>query len=769
MSVAIIAVVVLGFGFASLAVITLARWSDMARWRSSLVAYELHLPASLNVADVATWLSGIQAMTHPMRFSLLPLPPVCLEVVSTTRGISYFVLVASHDVSKLLAGLRGAMPGARITEAPAYMQARPRWQLAAELTMTSYDRPLATERAEQTSTALLASLQPIVGNDTEVRLQYILTSAGTTAPVSTPSVKNNNSGAWNWENTVPQDAEAVQAARAKRRDPQLMAVARVGISAPNAAQAHALFGRIWNNYHGLNNVGVRLRRRMLPSAVVADRLSQRAYPVTRWPLLISSKEGAGLLALPIGEHRLPGLSLGVARQLPPPMNMPSRGALVGMSNYPGMTNHPLALTTTDRLRHMHLMSPTGAGKSTLMARLALADIADGRSVVVLDPKNDLVDAILARIPEHRRDDVVVLNPAATNDKIVGFNPLDVAGEGDYARELVADHVLGIFHSIYREFWGPRTDDILRAALLTLTHTKAPDGTAFTLIEVPELLTNPNLRRYVSTQASLPSHLRQYWQQFDAMSEDARMNAIGSVLNKLRAFTMRTPVRLMLGQSQGVRLDYRFCRKGILLVPLSKGTLGGETANLLGSLLVAALWQTTLGRIRLPADRRPAMFAYLDEFQDVVRLGVGTDLADMLAQARGLGLGLVLAHQYLHQLPEAIQQAVLGTVRTSVAFQCEYADAAVLAKRFAPLTADDLQGLGAYEIAARLCVNGSTLAPVTGMTLPLDVSTGDPNELATSSRTRYGRTRADVEAGLRARIAVNSDSSSVGRHPRRGTT
>jgi pimeloyl-ACP methyl ester carboxylesterase len=606
---AALALLGLVFGMAVIALIVGTRWSNMTSWRSSLIAYELRFPVNLSVDDVAAWLSGTQAMTHPMRFSLLPLPPVCLEVISTVRGISYFVLVTKRDAPKLLAGLRAAMPGARMTEAPAYMQAQPRWQIAAELTMTSYDRPLAIERAEQTNTALLASLQPIVGDSTEVRLQYIFTSAGTTRPIPTPRAGRNNSVAWSWENTVPPDAEAVQAARAKRRDPLLMAVARVGVAAPNKAQAHALFGRVWNNYHGMNNVGVRLRRRMVPSAAVADRLSQRTYPVTRWPLLVSSKEGAGLLALPIGAGRLPGVSLGASRQLPPPVNMPARGAIIGMSNYPGMTAQPLALKTPDRLRHMHLMSPTGAGKSTLMARLALTDIEAGRSIIVIDPKNDLVDAILARIPEHRRDDVVVLNPAETGGHIVGFNPLNVAGHGENARELVADHVLGIFHSIYREFWGPRTDDILRAALLTLTHTTAPDGTAFTLIEVPELLTNPALRRYIGSQAALPNHLRSYWQQFDAMSEDARRNAIGSVLNKLRAFTMRTPVRLMLGQSQGVQLDYRFCRKGILLVPLSKGTLGGETANLLGSLLVAALWQTTLGRIRLPVDRRPAMFAY----------------------------------------------------------------------------------------------------------------------------------------------------------------
>jgi hypothetical protein len=360
---------------------------------------------------------------------------------------------------------------------------------------------------------------------------------------------------------------------------------------------------------------------------------------------------------------------------------------------------------------------------------------------------------------------VVLNPAETSGPVVGFNPLNVAGRGAHARELAADHVLNIFHSIYREYWGPRTDDILRAALLTLTHTRAPDGAAFTLIDVPELLTNPGLRRYVAAQGTLPPHLRTYWQRYDAQSGESQAQAISPVLNKLQAFTMRTPIRLLLGQSTGVALDRPFTRRGVLLVPLAKGTLGTETANLLGSLLVAALWHATLARIRLRAERRGMVFAYLDEFQDVLRFGAGNELADMLAQARGLGLGLVLAHQYLHQLPEAIQQAVLGTVRTQVAFQSEYADAQVLSRRFTPLTAEDLQGLDTYEIAARICVHGSTLAPVTGTTLPLDAPHGDAAELARRSRERFGVPRDEVEAAVQTRIQLSPDASPVGRRRR----
>lgn len=145
--------------------------------------------------------------------------------------------------------------------------------------------------------------------------------------------------------------------------------------------------------------------------------------------------------------------------------------------------------------------------------------------------------------------------------------------------------------------------------------------------------------------------------------------------------------------------------------------------------------------------------------------MGGDVADALAQARGLGLGLVLAHQYLGQLPSALQAAVVGTARSSVIFQLDHEDARTLERRFAPaLTADDLMGLGAYEVAARLCVDGQTRTPITGRTLPLGEPTRDAFALVKASRERYGAQREAVEAGLRARVTppTHGKSSHFGR-------
>jgi hypothetical protein len=234
-----------------------------------------------------------------------------------------------------------------------------------------------------------------------------------------------------------------------------------------------------------------------------------------------------------------------------------------------------------------------------------------------------------------------------------------------------------------------------------------------------------------------------------MSDGERAQVIGPSLNKLRSFTTRTALRLMLGQASGVRLDEVFTKRRILLVALPAGVIGTDAAALAGSLVMAGLWQATLARVAIPAARRHPVMIYLDEFQSILRLPV--DLADMLAQARAMGTGLVLAHQYLGQLSDEIRTAVLGTVRTQIAFQMEHEDARTLAGRFAPLTAADLSGLAAYEIAMRPCVGGATLAPVTGRTLPLPEPTTDGAALGAASRRRYGQPRAEVEAALRARV------------------
>lgn len=721
-----------------------ARWEAGRAWRRELVAYRLGMPRDMTADGVAAWLSHVVATTQAPRLGMLSPPSVAVEVTATQRGIQHVLLVPERTAGAVLAGLRAALPGVRFDRADTYLDERPTLRIAAEARLTNLMRPLAHERSQAASSALLASMSPLGAGETVV-LQWVFVGSARPRPVTAQST----SGPVGLLGTTAKpDPEAIAAARRKQADPLLAAVVRLGVTGATPARTMTVFGWVWGCLRGLNAPGVAVVRRLLPSELVAERLTRLAVPVMAWPMILGTRELAGLLGFPLGGTAVAGLPTGGARHLPPPEAMATHGSIVGVSTYPGMTERLLALKTADRLRHIWVIGPTGVGKSTLLAGQIVGDLQAGRGVAVIDPKGgDLIQAVLERVPDDRVDDVLVIDPSRT-DRVVGLNLLNL-GRGEHAEELAVDHLVHLMSSLWRGSWGPRTSDLLRQALLALTATRAADGSRFTLVEVPELLLNPTFRRFVISQPSLSPAVRNFWLAYEAMSDGEQAQVAGPSLNKLRALTTRSALRLMLGQSAGVRLDEVFTRRRILLVALPAGVIGSDTAALIGSIVMAGLWQATLARVAVPAERRHPVMIYLDEFQSIVRLPV--DLADMLAQARGMGVGLVLAHQYLAQLSDDVRTAVLGTARTQIAFQLEHDDAKSLAPRFAPLTAADLSSLAAFEIAMRPCVNGTTLAPVTGRTLPLPPASRDGAALAAAARARFGQARADIEAATAARI------------------
>jgi hypothetical protein len=707
----------------ALAIVVGGRWATSRAWRRELVAYRLVLPRGLTEDQVAKWLAVLAAASTDN--------PVAFEVVATAQGIAHYILAPRLTSNTVLSSLRSGLPGARVELAPDYPTQRVRFRAARELRLTSTSHPLGSERVVTSSAALLGALQPLARGQ-YIRVSWLLTGRAAPHPKQLTDLA----------------ADLARFRRLKHRDPLFLACGRIAVGGMSRRNAWALLYRIHAAVRVLNAPGAALVRRFTPSWVVSRRTAARAWPLLIWPAILNAREAAGVLGIPLVDVHLPGLTLGTARQLPPTPDMPRKGLLLARSNYPGLHDRAIALPIADRLRHLWLLGPTGVGKSTVIANMALQDAAAGHGVVVVDPKADLVADVLARLPEERLSDVVVIDPAA-RDAVVGLNILR-AGSDDQARELVVDNVVSIFAEIWKGAIGPRTTDVLRNSLLTLTATRAANGSAFTLTEVAPLLEQQAFRRFVTEQPSVPQPVHSFWATYDAMSAKEMHSVIGPLLNKLRALTTRSSLRLILGQSEGLDMGDVLRRRRILLVPLNKGQVGSDSAALLGSFVVASLWSAVLARAGLPPAKRYPVWAYLDEFQDVLR--VSNDLSDALSQARALGLGFVLAHQYLGQLPKPMQAAVLGTVRSSMLFQLDHDDAAVLERRFAPaLSRDDLMGLSAYEVALRLCISGQIKAPVTGTTLPLPTALRDAEALAAASRARFGSPMNAIETALQQRL------------------
>jgi hypothetical protein len=734
--------IVFSCGMAAMTSVLGLREASRRLWQKSLKTYALRLPHGLRAEDVAAFLtacSGIRARRWQRPFVIRALG---LEVVATSEGIMHYLLVPERYSEVALGALRAAIPGALAGRVEAQTRVAP--MTAAEVAQTGWRRPLASGQAGRISAAMLASLQPLADGE-RITVQWILAPS---APVTPPVVASGRSSSRSTAariltglvGTPPMDAATAQQVKAKQTAALFVATGRVGAVATSASRARGLLGRVLAALHTANAPGAHLYRAWWPGLVVRRWLMTQTPSLVRQPCLLNADELAGLVAWPLGDVAAAGVTVGSARALAPVPEIPRYGRVVAQASFPGM-QRPLALSVPDSLRHLHVIGPTGVGKSTLLLGLIAQDLEAGRGVVVVDPKGDLVSEVLDRIPPERTGDVVLLDPT-DEERPVGLNLLARPSESP---ELVVDQVVSIFHDLYRDSWGPRTDDILRAAVLTLVGVPG-----MTLAEVPLLLTDPGFRRPLVARVNDPVALGPFWGWYDGLSDGERAAAIGPVMNKLRTFLLRRRLRNILGQAEPeFDFDQALAERAIVLVPLSKGLLGEEAAALLGSLVVTRLWQAVQARAAQAAEDRPVTFAYIDEFQDYLHLPAGVET--MLAQARSLGLGLTLAHQHLGQLPTGVREAVLANARSRIIFQVAASDARTLARELAPyIKADDLQSLGRYEVVACLSAGGQTTRPVTATTLPSPAPTGQAATARLRSRARYGVAREAVEAAIQTR-------------------
>jgi hypothetical protein len=370
----------------------------------------------------------------------------------------------------------------------------------------------------------------------------------------------------------------------------------------------------------------------------------------------------------------------------------------------------------------------------------LAEAAAGRSVVVVEPKGDLVTDVLARLPHDKRTDVVVIDPGA-DGPVVGFNPL---GGNREDAERRADSLLHLVREVFGSAIGPRSADVLLHALIMAARLE--DGC---LTDVPTLLNNSQFRRWAAARVSDPLTVDPWLGYFDGLSEGERAQVVAPVTNKLRVFTARPAIRRLLGQPKPrFDLGMVFRRPTVLLVNLNAGAMGPEAVRLTGSLLMSQLWEHVQRQTTLPEHQRRTVSVIVDEWQSFT---AGLDFADVLARARGANAPFTLAHQHLDQLSTELRAAVLANVQSRVAFRPAEGDARTLARVLgAPVTPDDLEGLAAYHAVARVLVDGAPSSAFEVATASLPPTTRDPEEVRRISAGRFGQDPAAIDAALVAR-------------------
>lgn len=320
----------------------------------------------------------------------------------------------------------------------------------------------------------------------------------------------------------------------------------------------------------------------------------------------------------------------------------------------------------DRRQHVYVIGKSGTGKTTLLHNAIVQDIAAGRGVGIIDPHGDLAQSLLDHIPRHRSDDVVYFDPNAA-DYPIGLNLLQNVPVSE--RHRVASGVVSAFKSLWRDSWGPRTEYILYAAVAA--HLDCGNGS---LLGVQRILSDDSYRLWVARQIEDPA-VRRFWSvEFASYNERFRQEAVAPIENKVGQLLMAPPIRNLLGQVRR-KIDARFMmdNRRIFIANLSKGLLGDDKANLIGSILVTSFQLAAMSRADTEERDRQDFYLYIDEFHNFT-----TDsFASLLSEARKYRLCMTLGHQYIQQLPPSLIAAVFGNVASLIAFRVGEHDANIL--------------------------------------------------------------------------------------------
>jgi len=418
---------------------------------------------------------------------------------------------------------------------------------------------------------------------------------------------------------------------------------------------------------------------------------------------------------------------------------------------------PFGIKENDRSRHMYVIGKTGMGKSTMLENMAIQDIKNGEGMGFIDPHGASAEVLLDHVPRERMRDVVYFAPF-DSEYPVSFNVMEDVGRDK--RHLVADGLMSAFKKIWVDAWSARMEYILGNTLLALL--EYPDAT---LLGVNRMLVDKEYRKKVVSHVTDPS-VKSFWvDEFAKYTDRYTQEATPAIQNKIGQFVSNPIIRNIIGQPKST-FDIRqmMDEKKIFIMNLSKGKLGEQNANLIGSMLVTKIYLSAMSRADASAvelNKLPYFYFYVDEFQSFAN----ESFADILSEARKYKLSLTIAHQYIEQMPEEVRAAVFGNVGSMITFRVGSYDADVLEKEFLPVfSQEDIVNLDKRQIYLRLMIDGVSSRPFSAVTLPPivrpDISYKE--DIVESSRRSFARSREIVEREvLDWHATVFGDSASQG--------
>ena len=211
---------------------------------------------------------------------------------------------------------------------------------------------------------------------------------------------------------------------------------------------------------------------------------------------------------------------------------------------------PIEIGDIERRSGLYILGKPGMGKTSLLIRLAEADIQKGHGVFFLDPHGDAIHDLVNRHSCLKTSPVqnnavnfdvdihpslLVLNPT-NNTHSFGINLLackDIANRDERRKSYNRAH--SVFWKIWQNEWGVWLQKIIQHTLYAFI-----ENPGFSLADVPLFLdqNNRDFRAYITSNIKYNDRVAEFWRyEFEAKRDRAQQEEVDAARTKSRPFLL----------------------------------------------------------------------------------------------------------------------------------------------------------------------------------------------------------------------------------------
>ena len=366
-----------------------------------------------------------------------------------------------------------------------------------------------------------------------------------------------------------------------------------------------------------------------------------------------------------------------------------KAIVFGMSNFRGRQKYLAFKDLKMLMQHVYCIGGTGSGKSYWLSFIAL-QITRFCGMTFFDVKGDVADDLMAHLPKSEWNRIQYIDM----QDLTMFMPINFLRQPGMSTYNLATMIVSVFLKLNSEgSIKEHSQSILRRALIAVISTNEEGS----ILEVYRMFTDEDY--LIHTIEKMQDHtdfpdVLSYWLSYAHMTPKARQNEAKAILNKLEIITQNELPRYSMCQRANL-FDWRklLDEKAIIIVNYAMDKNTTEIVSFFGTLFTALVSNGIFSRGDIPVKDRVPHILFMDEFE--LFINQSEDIQKFLELARSYGLGLIMAHQSVEQIPAQLMGMIEDNTFTQISLLIGTSSATKIKRMFPGVTEDDLTSMIQY--------------------------------------------------------------------------